>query len=84
MSAGLGTHATYAAAVPITGAPTDYGARVDRIGDARCVLIREASHSTHEFYLERARMTRRLIEHAGFNAIAVEADWAPETDPFGM
>jgi hypothetical protein len=51
---------------------------------------RGLAHSTHEFYRERARMTRRLIEQAGFDAIAVEADWpaeegeAPETDPFGM
>jgi erythromycin esterase-like protein len=70
-----GTPATLASALAITGAPNDYDALVDRIGDARCVLIGEASHGTHEFYVERARMTRRLIERAGFNAIAVEADW---------
>jgi erythromycin esterase-like protein len=70
-----GTHAKLSAAMPITGEPTTYDPLVDRIGDARCVLIGEASHGTHEFYVERARMTRRLIEQAGFNAIAVEADW---------
>src|SRR4051794_4697002 len=70
-----GTIPTRSAALPITGAPNDYDALVDRIGDARCVLIGEASHGTHEFYVERARMTRALIEGAGFNAIAVEADW---------
>jgi erythromycin esterase-like protein len=70
-----GIHATLSAAVPITDAPNSYEGLVDRIGDARCVLIGEASHGTHEFYVERARMTRSLIEQAGFNAIAVEADW---------
>ncbi len=71
----MGTNATLSAALPITGEANDYDALVDRIGDARCVLIGEASHGTQEFYVERARITRRLIEEAGFNAIAVEADW---------
>jgi Erythromycin esterase homolog len=39
------------------------------------VLLGEASHGTHEFYRERARITRRLIEEKGFVAVAVEADW---------
>jgi erythromycin esterase-like protein len=69
------TRATLGAARPITDDRNTYDALVDRIGDARCVLIGEASHGTHEFYVERARMTRSLIEQAGFNAIAVEADW---------
>jgi erythromycin esterase-like protein len=38
-------------------------------------LIGEASHGTHEFYQERARITRRLINERGFTAVAVEADW---------
>ena len=46
-----------------------------RIGDRRYVLIGEASHGTHEFYRERARITRRLIDELGFTAVAVEADW---------
>jgi erythromycin esterase-like protein len=71
----IGTHPALSAAVPVTGSPNDYDGLVEHIGDARCVLIGEASHGTHEFYVERARMTRRLIEEAGFNAIAVEADW---------
>jgi erythromycin esterase-like protein len=45
------------------------------IGDARFVLLGEASHGTHEFYRERARITRRLIEEKGFTAVAVEGDW---------
>ena len=46
-----------------------------RIGAADLVLIGEATHGTHEFYAERARVTRQLISDRGFNAVAVEADW---------
>ena len=47
----------------------------DRIGDARLVLLGEASHGTHEFYEIRAEVTRRLVTERGFRAVAVEADW---------
>jgi erythromycin esterase-like protein len=63
------------AARPLTGAPHDYDALLDLIGDARVVLIGEASHGTHEFYRERAQITKRLIAERGFAAVAVEADW---------
>ncbi len=46
-----------------------------RIGDARVVLIGEASHGTSEFYRLRERITRRLIEAKAFNLVAIEADW---------
>jgi erythromycin esterase-like protein len=45
------------------------------IGRADVVLIGEASHGTHEFYHERAQITKRLISEYGFRAVAVEADW---------
>ncbi|MFI5045976.1 MAG: erythromycin esterase family protein [Acidimicrobiia bacterium] len=64
-----------AAARPVVGAPDDYDGLLDLVGDRRFVLIGEASHGTHEFYRERARLTRRLVDECGFNAIAVEADW---------
>jgi erythromycin esterase-like protein len=64
-----------AAAIPLRGAPDDYDALLDLVGDARFVLLGEATHGTHEFYEERARITRRLIEEKGFHAVAVEADW---------
>jgi protein-L-isoaspartate(D-aspartate) O-methyltransferase len=48
---------------------------LERIGDARVVLIGEASHGTSEFYSMRARITRRLIEDKGFTIVAAEADW---------
>jgi erythromycin esterase-like protein len=51
---------------------------MEQIGDARFVLLGEATHGTHEFYRERARITRRLIEEKGFNVVMLEADW-PDT-----
>jgi erythromycin esterase-like protein len=46
-----------------------------RIGDARVVLLGEASHGTSEFYRMRSRITRELVTRAGFTIVAVEADW---------
>lgn len=54
---------------------TDYDPLLNLIGDARFVLIGEASHGTHEFYRERAQITKRLITEKGFSAVAVEADF---------
>jgi erythromycin esterase-like protein len=53
----------------------DPAALLDRIGSTRVVLLGEASHGTAEFYRMRARITRALIERAGFDIVAVEADW---------
>ncbi len=60
---------------PLRGSAQDYDPLMDLIGDARFVLIGEASHGTHEFYRERAEITKRLIQEKGFTAVAVEADW---------
>ncbi len=62
-------------AQPLTGHYPDYDSLVAAIGDARIVLLGEATHGTHEFYHERARITRRLIEEEEFDVVAVEADW---------
>jgi erythromycin esterase-like protein/adenine/guanine phosphoribosyltransferase-like PRPP-binding protein len=64
-----------AAARPLTGAEQDYDPLLERIGDARLVLLGEATHGTHEFYEQRAEITRRLIVEKGFTAVAAEADW---------
>jgi len=69
------TTLTEAYARPLTGAKEDYDALLEMIGDARFVLLGEASHGTHEFYRERAQITKRLIVEKGFRAVAVEADW---------
>jgi erythromycin esterase-like protein len=63
------------AAHPLTGSAGDYDPLMELIGDARFVLLGEASHGTHEFYRERAQITKRLIEEKDFTAVAVEADW---------
>lgn len=62
-----------------TGDDGDHDAIIDLARSADIVLIGEASHGTHEFYRERASITRRLIEELGFTAVAVEADW-PDAD----
>ena len=46
-----------------------------RIGEAKVVLLGEATHGTSEFYRMRARITQALIERKGFGMVAVEADW---------
>ncbi len=60
---------------PLTGAAQDYDPLLYVIGNARFALLGEASHGTHEFYHERAEITKWLIEEKQFTAVAVEADW---------
>ncbi|MDF0726681.1 erythromycin esterase family protein [Cytobacillus sp. S13-E01] len=48
---------------------------INSVGDAKYVLLGEASHGTSEFYTYRAEITKRLIEQKGFSIIAVEGDW---------
>ena len=63
-------------AQPLTGAPGDYDRLLQRIGEARIVMLGEDTHGTHEFYVERARITRRLIAEQGFSGVVIEADWS--------
>jgi erythromycin esterase-like protein len=63
------------AARPIEGRDDDYDELLAEISDRRVVLIGEATHGSHDFYLERARITQQLIENHGFTVVAVEADW---------
>ncbi len=46
-----------------------------RIGDAKVVLLGEATHGTSEFYRMRERISRELIEKKGFRFVAIEGDW---------
>src|SRR5689334_18339220 len=62
------------AARPLNGAHS-FDPLMERIGNARVVMLGEASHGTHEFYTMRNAITRRLIKEKGFNFIAVEGDW---------
>ncbi|HET6760929.1 MAG TPA: erythromycin esterase family protein, partial [Gemmatimonadaceae bacterium] len=59
----------------LEGGQADHNALLELVADAPFVLLGEGSHGTHEFYHERAEITRRLITEKGFSAVAVEADW---------
>ena len=62
------------AALPLA-TEADLDPLLERIGDARYVLLGEASHGTHEYYAWRAALTRRLLREKGFSFVAVEGDW---------
>lgn len=47
----------------------------DLIGDSRIVMLGEATHGTHEYYLWRTYITQKLIQEKEFNFVAVEGDW---------
>jgi erythromycin esterase-like protein len=53
----------------------DLDVLIERVGDARLVLIGEASHGTSEFYVWRALLSQRLIQEKDFSFVAVEGDW---------
>ncbi|MBF9235978.1 erythromycin esterase family protein [Hymenobacter sp. BT683] len=53
----------------------DLSPLLDAIGEARVVLLGEASHGTHEYYTWRTALSKRLIREKGFQFIAVEGDW---------
>ena len=59
---------------PLKSTP-DLDPLMERIGDAKYVLLGEASHGTHEYYTWRTEITKRLIKEKGFSFIAVEGDW---------
>ena len=63
------------AARVLEGASRDYDELLKGVGGSHFALLGEASHGTHEFYRERAEITKRLITERGFTAVAVEADW---------
>lgn len=73
--ANLVTNAIHEIALPLAGVAGDYDPLIKLIYEARFCLLGEATHGTHEFYRERAAITKRLIKEKGFTAVAVEADW---------
>jgi erythromycin esterase-like protein len=60
--------------------PLKGDASLDRLisaaADKELVLLGEASHGTHEYYLWRDKISRRLISEQNFSFIAVEGDFA--------
>jgi erythromycin esterase-like protein len=59
----------------LQGVDADHTPLLELVGDASFVLLGEGSHGTHDFYHQRAEITKRLIAEKGFSAVAVEADW---------
>ena len=68
----------------MVGEVEDYDPLMKMIEDSPLVLIGEASHGTHEFYRERAQITKRLIMEKGFIAVAGETGEIAETFPSGI
>jgi erythromycin esterase-like protein len=60
---------------PLPDSAEAYDPLLERAAGRRFVLLGEASHGTHEFYRERAEITKRLIAEHGFTVVAAEADW---------
>ncbi|KAM5441198.1 hypothetical protein MferCBS31731_003626 [Microsporum ferrugineum] len=52
-----------------------FGSQFDHLGKYKVVLLGDGTHGTSEFYRARAEITKHLIQHHGFDAVAVEADW---------
>src|SRR6266536_4596657 len=71
----LVTNAVQKESQALQGNARDYDPLLKLIHEARFCLLGEATHGTHEFYRDRAEITKRLIKEKGFTAVAVEAAW---------
>jgi erythromycin esterase-like protein len=54
----------------------DLDTLIQKIGNARVVLLGEASHGTSEYYQWRTAITKRLIQEKGFDFMGIEGEWA--------
>lgn len=61
-------------AVPLTKR-NDLKSLIDNAERSRVILLGEASHGTHEYYLWRAEITKELIRKRQCSFVAVEGDW---------
>lgn len=61
-------------AQPVKGID-DLDPLMNAVGNAKIVLLGEATHGTSEYYQWRADFSKRLIQEKGFSVIAVEGDW---------
>lgn len=66
--------AVRASGQPLEGPAGDWTALLERLDDARIVLLGEATHGTHEFYAARAALSLALAGR-GFHAVVIEGDW---------
>ncbi|HEX8442460.1 MAG TPA: erythromycin esterase family protein [Allosphingosinicella sp.] len=62
--------------VPLSGQANDHDGVVRAAAGSRFVLLGENTHGTREYYVERGRISERLIREAGFGAVAIEGDWS--------
>jgi len=60
---------------PLEDGAAAHGPLMDLLGRARFALLGEASHGTHDFYEQRAQITRELITRHGCQAVVIEGDW---------
>lgn len=51
------------------GAPSDFDPLLERVRDARIVMIGEATHGSYDYYRLREQLTRRLIAECGFSFV---------------
>jgi erythromycin esterase-like protein len=65
---------TNAKPLPSLSDPT-FANFIHKVASHRIILLGDASHGTSEFYAARAKITQHLIQHHGFNVVALEADW---------
>lgn len=61
-------------AIPLRTA-NDYDFLLREVNEQSLVLLGESSHGTHEYYKERAEISKKLITEKGFTFLAVEGDW---------
>lgn len=61
--------------IPLDSKNANYDDLFQSINGARFILMGEASHGTMEFYRERIRITKQLIERYGYDAVVIEGDW---------
>jgi len=76
--AGIATASVQVARIPSLPLrnPQDLDRLIEAIGNARIVLLGEASHGTSEYHQWRSAITQRLIREKGISCIAVEGEWA--------
>ena len=60
----------------LRGDACDYDPLLKLIHGARFCLLGEATHGTHEFYRERAEITKRLIKEQGFACGELHHGWS--------
>jgi hypothetical protein len=50
---------------------------IERIKDAKVVMLGEASHGTQDYYAWRRLISQELVANHDFRFIGVEGDWPP-------